>query len=129
MFFHLSLEVQNRKENKLQTALSKSSPTMCKLIKEFSICYNIVTRNNIVWKLASARLQSAQSFLTEECSTLFVPPKIKQCFRSKKTNHQYRKTLLSMIVFHQLKNFLYITVNTVHLLYKVAESHIMPGTN
>ena len=43
-----------------------------------------------------------------------------------------------MIDFVKLKTFLYIantckqqrfTVNTVHLLYKLAESHIMPGTN
>ena len=43
-----------------------------------------------------------------------------------------------MIDFVELKTFLYIantgkwqrfTVNTVHLLYKLAESHIMPETN
>ena len=43
-----------------------------------------------------------------------------------------------MIDFVQLKTFLYIgntckqqrfTANTVHSLYKLAESHVMPGTN
>ena len=43
-----------------------------------------------------------------------------------------------MIEFVLLKTFLYIvnsckqqifTVNTVHVLYKLAESHIMAGTN
>ena len=43
-----------------------------------------------------------------------------------------------MIDFIYLKTFLYIgnnckqqrfTVNAVHLLYKLAEYHIMPGTN
>ena len=43
-----------------------------------------------------------------------------------------------MIDFVQLKTFLYIantckqqrfTVDTLHLLYKLAESYIMPGTN
>ena len=43
-----------------------------------------------------------------------------------------------MIDFVELKTFLYIantcklqrfTVNTLHLLYKLAESHIMPETN
>ena len=37
-------------------------------------------------------------FFTEECSTLFVPPKIKQYYRSKE-NQQYRKTLLYMFDF------------------------------
>ena len=56
---------------------------------------------------------------------------MKQYYRSKE-NHQYRKTLLSMTDFVQLKTFLYIantckqqrsTVNTTHdLLYKLAES-------
>ena len=54
-----------------------------------------------------------------------------------KENNQYRETLLSRIDL-KLKTFLYIantcksqrfTVNTVHLLYKLAKSHIMPGTN
>ena len=48
--------------------------------------------------LASARRHREHFFFfTEECSTLFAPPKIKY-YRSNE-NHQYRKTRLSMIDF------------------------------
>ena len=48
---------------------------------------------------ASVRLRRLHKFLfTEEYSTLFVSTKIKQYYMSKE-NHQYRKTLLSMIDF------------------------------
>ena len=73
---------------------------------------NLVTRNNIVWKLAHGyclcycktfslvpdSTECTKKFFTEECSTLFAPPKIRQYHRSKE-NHQYKKTLLSMIDF------------------------------
>ena len=66
-----------------------------------------VTRNNIVWKLARGYClcycktpdsTECTKKVSEECSTLFVPPKIKYDYRPKE-NHQYRKTILSMIDF------------------------------
>ena len=79
--------------------------------RQFYLCesiFNLVTRNNIVWKLALGYcLCYCKTFLlvpdsaecikvfTEECgSTLLVPPKIKY-YRSNE-NHQYKRTLLSM---------------------------------
>ena len=59
--------------------------------KTTSLCYNIVTRNNIVWKLACGyclcycktfslvpdSTECTKIFVTEKCGTLFTPPKIK----------------------------------------------------
>ena len=63
-----------------------------------------------------------------------------KCFLTKNAVHSlyHLKRLLSMIEFVQVNTLLYIantckqqrfTINTVHLLYKLAESHIMPGAN
>ena len=70
----------------------------------------IVTRNNIFWKLVCGYCLCycktfslvpdftvyTKKLFTEVCSILFVPLKIKLHCKSKE-NHQYRKTLLSMI--------------------------------
>ena len=48
---------------------------------------DIVTRNNIVWKLARGScLCYCKTFVTEKGSTLLVSPKIK--YYSSKENHQ-----------------------------------------
>ena len=88
--------------------------------RQFYLCesiFNLVTRNNIVCKLARSYClcycktfslvpDSAECIkvFTEECSsTLLVPPKIKY-YRSNE-NHQYRRTLLSMTDSVNLKLF------------------------
>ena len=109
-------------------------------------------RNNIVWKLACGYCLSYCKIYSlvpdsEECIHFFSPNSAVHYFYhlksnnivgQRKTNNTEKYLYASMIDFVQLKNFLYIantckqqrfTVNTVHLLYKLAESHIMPRTN
>ena len=64
----------------------------------------------------SARLHRMQkNFFTEECSTLFVLLKSNQYYWSRK-NHQYRKTVLSMIDFVDFVQFMNVLRHNTYII-------------
>ena len=98
---------------------------------------NIVTRNNLVWKLARGYClcccktfsllpdsTGCTVFFIEECSTLFVPPKIKHWSKENQLKtFLYIANTCKQQTYKQIQQFCTFTVQ------KLAESHIMPGAN
>ena len=99
-YFNKSLVMAEEEEKQFQTS------NTCRICEK--LIANIVTRNDIVWKLARGYFlcycktfllvpdsaEGTKLFTEERSSALLVTPEIKYYYRSKE-NHQYRKTLLT----------------------------------